>query len=120
LAQQATGMSRNPGESAVAGLARFFPEATPVRIPVQLARRLNPEGSPDTNFSESTVIEFGTPREVLFACASPLEFADVLRLRNADGSLNVEAAVVAVQYHPGKTVVAARFLSEVPNWIVKP
>jgi hypothetical protein len=24
-----------------------------------------------------------------------------------------------VQYHPGATVVAARFLKAVPNWIVK-
>jgi hypothetical protein len=24
-----------------------------------------------------------------------------------------------VQYHPGTTVVAARFRGEVPNWIVK-
>ena len=72
------------------------------------------------NFTENTVIEFGTPREVLFGCATPLEFADIVRLRNSDGSLDVEASVVAVQYHPGKTVVAARFLSEVPNWIVKP
>ena len=36
---------------------------------------------------ESTVIEFGTTREVLFACSTPLEFADILRLRNSDGSL---------------------------------
>lgn len=120
MAQSATGMSRSASPSAVAGLARFFPEATPVRIPVQLARRLSAESSSDEHFSESTVIEFGTPREVLFACNSPLEFADVLRLRNADGSLNVEASVVAVQYHPGQTVVAARFVGEVPNWIVKP
>jgi len=28
--------------------------------------------------------------------------------------------VVAVQYHPGATIVAARFLNAVPNWIVKP
>ena len=69
---------------------------------------------------ENTVIEFGTPHEVLFACGTPLEFADVLRLRNSDGSLDTEAAVVAVQYHPGKTIVAARFLTAVPNWIVKP
>jgi hypothetical protein len=27
---------------------------------------------------------------------------------------------VAVQYHPGTTIVAARFLTSVPNWIVKP
>ena len=68
---------------------------------------------------ESTVIEFGTSREVLFACSMPLEFADVLRLRNTDGSLDTEASVVAVQYHPGATIVAARFLGAVPNWIVK-
>ena len=104
-------------ESPVAGLARFFPDATPVRMPVQLARTL---GAGDTNdFSESTVIEFGTPREVLFACKTPLEFADELRLRNADGSLDVTVSVVAVQYHPGNTLVAARFKGDVPNWIVK-
>ena len=116
MAQEATATARTT-PSTVAELARFFPEATPVRIAVQLtrsgldARSQSPEG---------TVIEFGTSREVLFACAAPLEFADVLRLRNSDGSLDIEASVVAVQYHPGKTAVAARFLTEVPNWIVKP
>jgi hypothetical protein len=121
LAHQATATARTPqNASAVAGLARFFPESTPVRIPVQLARTLHPgEASSTTNFTESIVIEFGTPREVLFACNTPLEFADVLRLRNSDGSLDIEASVVAVQYHPGSTVVAARFRGEVPNWIVK-
>jgi len=103
----------------VAGLARFFPEATPVRIPVQLARTLQPSSSADASFTESTVIEFGTPREVLFSCVTPLEFADLLRLRNSDGSLDIEVSVVAVQYHPGKTIVAARFTGDVPNWIVK-
>lgn len=103
----------------MAGLARFFPEATPVRIAVQLARTLEAGDSATASFSESTVIEFGTPREVLFASNTPLEFADVVRLRTSDGSLDVEASVVAVQYHPGRTVVAARFLKEVPNWIVK-
>jgi hypothetical protein len=118
LAQPATATARTALPSSVAELARFFPEATPVRIPVQLARGGN--ASSEQRLHESTVIEFGTPREVLFACATPLEFADVLRLRNADGSLDAEASVVAVQYQPGKTVVAARFLREVPNWIVKP
>jgi hypothetical protein len=126
----------------VADLARFFPEATPVRIPVQLTRSnlvresqkvgagagsesVVPEGigpgsvTPASSVPESTVIEFGTSREVLFACTMALEFADVLRLRNSDGSLDTEASVVAVQYHPGATVVAARFLKAVPNWIVK-
>ena len=85
---------------------------------MQLARTL--QAGDTANFSESTVIEFGTPREVLFACKTPLEFADTLRVRNSDGSLDVEVSVVAVQYHPGNTVVAARFKGDVPNWIVKP
>ena len=104
------------------GLARFFPEATPVRIPVQFTRsnQTSNGNAGGHGPAESTVIEFGTSREVLFACTAPLEFADVLRLRNSDGSLDTEASVVAVQYHPGTTIVAARFLTSVPNWIVKP
>ena len=105
------------GTSPVESLARFFPDATPVRMPVQFARVLDNAGADD--FSESTVLEFGTPREVLFACNTPLEFADELRLRTSDGSLDVKVSVVAVQYQPGKTLVAARFLGDVPNWIVK-
>lgn len=121
MAQPATATGRIAHRSgAVAALARFFPEAAPVRIPVQLARTLEPGDSFSANFTESTVIEFGTPREVIFACKTPLEFADVLRVRNSDGSLDEEASVVAVQYHTGSTVVAARFRREVPNWIVKP
>jgi hypothetical protein len=123
MAQQGTAQSRTRPSSTVGELARFFPEATPVRIPVQFTRC---SGTGDEsqagglNAPESTVIEFGTAREVLFACVMPLEFADILRLRNSDGSLDTEASVVAVQYHPGKTIVAARFCSSVPNWIVKP
>jgi hypothetical protein len=56
---------------------------------------------------------------VLFQCNTPLEFGDELRLRNSDSSFDVTACVVAVQYQPGKTVVAARFRGDVPNWIVK-
>jgi len=103
-------------ESSTTKLAKFFPNATPVRIPVRLTRVANGSGA----FSESTVIEFGTPTEVLFASSLPLEFADKLRLRNSDGTLDTEACVVAVQYNGGRTAVAARFTGEVANWIVKP
>jgi hypothetical protein len=121
LGQLGSAKARVKKASIVADLARFFPEATPVRIPVQLIRKsVTNEGQPGAlEFPENTVIEFGTPREVLFACTTPLEFADVLRLRNADGSLDTEASVVALQYRPGTTIVAARFLTSVPNWIVK-
>lgn len=102
-------------ESSTSKLARFFPDATPVRIPV----RLTQIGSATNLLTESTVIEFGTPREVLFASTLPLEFADKLRLQNSDGTLDTEACVVALQYNGGRTAVAARFTREVANWIVK-
>jgi hypothetical protein len=124
MGQAGTAQSRTGQTSMVADLARFFPEATPVRIPVQFTRRngTNEGSSADAAgeaVPESTVIEFGTAREVLFACSTPLEFADLLRLRNSDGSLDTDASVVAVQYQTGKTIVAARFVAAVPNWIVK-
>ncbi len=121
MGHQAAATGRAPQNAiSVAMLARFFPEASPVRLAVRLARVAEANGEHVSNFTESTVIEFGTPREVLFACSTPFEFGDVLRVRNSDGSLDEEASVVAVQYHPGKTVVAARFRRDVPNWIVKP
>jgi hypothetical protein len=120
LAQQATAPARTAQDASnVAGLARFFPEASPVRVPVQLARIMQGSEPEAVHFGESVVIEFGTSREVLFACSTPLEFGDDLRLQNSDRSFDVAACVVALQYHPGKTVVAARFRGEVPNWIVK-
>jgi hypothetical protein len=142
MGQSGVAKGRVRPASTVADLARFFPEATPVRIPVELTRGRQAREASNSDggagllasaFSEkaagsagqekiaaeNTVIEFGTSREVLFACTTPLEFADILRLRNSDGSLDTEASVVAVQYHPGATVVAARFLNAVPNWIVK-
>lgn len=120
MAQQATAQSRAAQTSPVADLARFFPEATPVRIPVQLTRSSGTnQNHPGPSLQESTVIEFGTPREVLFSCTTPLEFGDLLRVRNSDNSLDTEASVVAVQYHPKTTIVAARFVNPVPNWIVK-
>jgi len=101
---------------AVAGLARFFPEATPLRLPV---RRVL-EKAADCGLGENTVIEFGTATEVLFASPLQLEVGDSLRGENASGSLNAEALVVACQDHNGRAAVAARFTRDLPNWIVKP
>jgi hypothetical protein len=84
-------------------------------LPVQLIRG----GGQALSSSEATVIEFGTPQEVLFASVLPFEFAE-LRLQNADGSLDAEGSVVALQCLNGRTAVAARFTRDVPNWIVKP
>jgi hypothetical protein len=112
----ATAPASSNRETSTTKLAKFFPNATPVRIPIRLTRL----GDATSTTSESTVIEFGTPQEVLFASTLPLEFADKLRLRNSDGSLDTEACVVALQCNGGHRAVAARFTREVTNWIVKP
>jgi len=123
LHYHATAPARALEPTAVARLAKFFPEATPVRIPIRLSRAYgNGQSSGQAErppFLQETVIEFGTPREVLFSVDRPLEFGDRVLVESKDGALRAEGHVVAVQYHPERTVVAARFLKEVPNWIVK-
>jgi hypothetical protein len=97
-------------------LAQLFPSASAVRIPVKvttLATAMRP-------LQEQTVIEFGTANEVLFSSGLPLEFEDGVRVVNSDGSLDASAVVVAVRYHEGRKAVAARFVGEVNNWIIKP
>jgi hypothetical protein len=116
LSKQATARARVSAGSSTSRLAKFFPEASPVRIPVRLTRM----GEGRSPSSESTVIEFGTANEVLFASSLPLEFADLLHLENSDGTLDIEARVVALQYGSGGTAVAARFTQAVSNWIVQP
>ncbi|HWX54181.1 MAG TPA: hypothetical protein VN176_06270 [Verrucomicrobiae bacterium] len=114
MSKQASVASSNESDSCLVKLAEFFPGAISVRIPVLVARV--GAGTPS---GEQTVIEFGTPDTVLFASTLPLDFEDRLRLENSDGSLNIEAEVVAVQLDGAKTAVAARFRGNVPNWIIK-
>lgn len=141
MPNQATARALEP--DIVTRLARFFPDATPVRIPIKLSRTQssnngngnengNSNGSGNGNgdqtahehanenvFFQNTVIEFGTPQEVLFVLDRPLQFADRVLVESNDGSLHAEGFVVAVQYHLERTAVAVRFLKHVPNWIVK-
>jgi hypothetical protein len=102
--------------TCVEKLSRLFPNALPVRIPIEVEAF----SAGSLQLLEHTVIEFGTAREVLFASSLPIEFEDRVRVVNADGSLNASATVVAVRYHTGSKAVAARFLSRVENWIIQP
>lgn len=134
MPNQATARALEP--DIVSRLARFFPEAIPMRIPIRLSRTQSNGngkggsrngdltsrehgGESENVFFQETVIEFGTPRDVLFVLDRPLEFADRVLVESNDGSLRAEAFVVAVQYHLERTAVAVRFLKNVPNWIVK-
>src|SRR6202047_792474 len=118
---QATARALDP--DIVSRLARFFPDATPVRIPIKLSRTQNRDnGNGNSNgsgngdvtaheqasenvFFQDTVIEFGTPQEVLFVLDRPLQFADRVLVESNDGTLHAEAFVVAVQYHLERTAV---------------
>ena len=107
--------SRNGSESGeLERLARFFPDGTRVKMPVQVARL--PLGSSEES---ATVLEYGTSREVIFRCELPVEFGDRVRLTNKDKSLDAEAEVTAVQIGASETLVAARFTADIPNWIIK-
>lgn len=103
------------GTGCVAELARFFPGAVPVRIPVQVSKG-DGEAAATT---ELTAIEFGTPEEVLFISGLSLDFDDTVRITNLDGSLVITARIVAMRFHHGKMAIAARFLEDVANWIIK-
>jgi len=104
------------GQTCVEKLAQSFPGVSPMRIPV----RVTSSGPAGRKLQEQTVIEFGTAQEVIFSSSLPLEFEDRVELLNSDRSLDARAAVVAVRYHDGRKAVAARFLGEVGNWIIKP
>lgn len=95
-------------------LAQFFPDGSRVKVPVHVVRL--PLGSSE---KMATILEYGTSREVIFRCAVPMEFGDRVRLTNKDGSLDTEAEITAVQIGVSETLVAARFLTEIPNWIIK-
>ncbi|HEX4004169.1 MAG TPA: hypothetical protein VHX36_16075 [Candidatus Acidoferrales bacterium] len=103
-------------QTCVEKLSQLFPGASAIRIPV----RVTTAGGGRRRLQEQTVIEFGTAHEVLFSSSLPLEFEDRVRLVNSDGSFDARATVVAVRYHGGGKAVAARFVSEVGNWIIKP
>jgi len=122
------GTARALESELVSRLAKFFPEALPMRIPIKLSRtHSSSEGNAFSSGKgdvihdvfQDTVIEFGTPHEMLFTVDRPLEFADQVLVESDDGSLRAKGSVVAVQYHPNRTAVAVRFLEKVPNWIVK-
>jgi hypothetical protein len=103
-------------QTCVEKLAHLFPKASRVRLPV----RVMTTSTGRQSLQEHTVIEFGTSQEVLFSSTLPLEFEDRIRVVNSDGSLDASAKVVAVRYHDGAKAVAARFVTQVENWIIKP
>jgi hypothetical protein len=97
-------------------LGRFFPEAKPVRIPVQVTS-LRAGG---TRLREATVVEFGGAEYAIFLSTLPLEFDDHVRLEAIQKGRSAEGTVVGVQYHEGRKAVAVRFSQGRCDWVTQP
>ncbi len=96
-------------------LARFFPGATSVRIPVQVTAL---RGG-NTRLREASVLEFAAVEHAIFDSTLPLEFDDRVRLEGQQKESVTDATVVAMQYHDGRKAVAVKFLGGPSNWINK-
>jgi hypothetical protein len=96
-------------------LARFFPQARAVRIPVQVT---SARGGA-TNLREATIVEFSSAHHAIFLSTLPLEFGDRVRLEARPQGYQTEASVDAVQYHEGRKAVAVRFFQGPCDWVVR-
>lgn len=96
-------------------LARFFPQASAVRVPVQVT---SPRGGA-MHLQEATVVEFSSVHHAIFLSTLPLEFGDRIRLEARPQGYQAEATVDAVQYHEGRKAVAVRFLQGACDWMMK-
>jgi hypothetical protein len=95
-------------------LARFFPRARRVRIPVQVTVC---RGS-STSLREAAVVEFGSPEHAVFLSTLPLEFDDRVRIETDGEGRPALATVVGMQYHEGRKAVAVRFSQSPCDWVV--
>jgi hypothetical protein len=97
-------------------LARFFPQASPVRLRAQVTA----VRSGNAKLQEAVVVEFAAPDCAIFASALPLEFDDRVRLEREGKSRKAEATVIAMQYHEGRKAVAVKFTQGPCDWVMQP
>jgi hypothetical protein len=97
-------------------LSRFFPQAKPVRVHIQVASLR----SGNSRLRESTVVEFGSPLYAIFLSTLPLEFDDRVQLQGDTPARSAQASVIAVQYREGRKAVAVRFSHGPCDWITQP
>jgi hypothetical protein len=94
-------------------LARFFPNAAPVSVSVQVTALRGGH----TKLREATVLEFAAADFAIFISTLPLEFDDRVRLERNPKTRHADATVIAVQYHEGRKAVAVRFTQGPCEWV---
>jgi hypothetical protein len=103
-------------QSCAEQLARFFPQAAPVRVPVQVTALRGGH----TKLREATLLEFAAADVAIFVSTLPLEFDDRVRLERNPKARAADATVIAVQYHEGRKAVAVRFTLGPCEWVTTP
>jgi len=121
---RARGDVRKSGEVALSAneagcaeqLARFFPGANRVRVPVQVtALRAGA-----AKMREATFVEYSGAEHAIFLSTLPLEFHDRVRIERERSGGTADASVVGVQYYEGRKAVAVRFLQGSSAWVTQP
>jgi hypothetical protein len=102
-------------EGCAEQLARFFPQAVAVRVPVEVVA-LRGGG---LKLREAAVLEFGAADFAIFLSTLPLEFDDRVRLESNPKGRAADVTVVAVQYHEGRKAVAVRFVQAPCDWVTQ-
>jgi hypothetical protein len=109
-------LEQQEAQGCVEQLARFFPQASPIRLRVQVGA----VRSGSTKLQEAVTVEFASPDYAIFASSLPLEFDDRVRLEHEGKSRKAEATVIAVQYHEGRKAVAVKFAQAPCEWVMLP
>jgi hypothetical protein len=105
-------LSKN-GEGCAEQLARFFHAIEPAEIPASVIA-VRPGG---TQLQEAVILEFCGREHAIFRSALPFEYNDAVRLVARGIAEQMDARVVAVQYHEGLKAVAVRFESGPCRWV---
>jgi hypothetical protein len=103
-------------QSCADQLARFFPQAISLRVPVHVTALRGGR----TKLREAATIEFAAADFAIFLCTLPLEFDDRVRLERDRKGRSAEATVIAVQYHEGRKAVAVKFTQGPCDWVTQP
>jgi len=109
-------VEQQESQDCVQQLARFFPNALPVRLRAQVSA----VRSGTVKHHEAVTIEFPATDCAIFASSLPLEFDDRVRLEREGKSRKADATVIAVQYHDGRKAVAVKFAQAPCEWVMLP
>jgi hypothetical protein len=101
-------------QDCVEQLARFFPQARPVRIAAKVTA---PRGG-KALLREKVMVEYGSPEHAIFISTLPLEYHDRVRIEADEDGQPAEASVVGLQYHERSKAVAVRFIQGPCDWVV--